>query len=280
MAASGDSRRREYARANLEHWNAWTEIHEGSAFYDVEGFLAGRQTLFPSSSRSLGPPRDERRAVGGSLLDPVHTQAYPLCWFPRSKGEFASPVEDSLSRPAPPPSEPAFSPDRPAPAQKAAPHPPGAAFALSRPPPTLTSHTEASSSSALCSTASTHPPACPCRPSPAYPCETRSTECGLIAASREAGCPARRLARVNGGVMRHIHPRMSGRALLCLVMALLVVAAVCGLAPPASAAPTEPTLDLAGLQALLDASPDGTVPGYLKTVVSRRNHHRHTRSPC
>ena len=73
---------------------------------------------------------------------------------------------------------------------------------------------------------------------------------------------------MNGGVMRHIHPRMSGRALLCLVMALLIVTAVCGLAPPVSAAPTEPTLDLAGLQALLDASPDGTVPGYLKTVVS------------
>jgi hypothetical protein len=68
--------------------------------------------------------------------------------------------------------------------------------------------------------------------------------------------------------MRHIHPRTSGRALLCLVMALLVVAAVCGLAPPVSAAPTEPTLDLAELQALLDASPDGTVPGYLRTVVS------------
>jgi hypothetical protein len=67
--------------------------------------------------------------------------------------------------------------------------------------------------------------------------------------------------------MRHVRPRTSRRALLCLVMALLVVAAACGLAPPASAAPTEPTLDLAELQALLDASPTGTLDGYLKTVV-------------
>lgn len=45
MTAGDDPRRRDYAGANLEHWNTWTEIHEGSAFYDVEGFLADRQTL-------------------------------------------------------------------------------------------------------------------------------------------------------------------------------------------------------------------------------------------
>ncbi|HJW74860.1 MAG TPA: hypothetical protein VJ787_04220 [Thermoleophilia bacterium] len=42
MPAHEDPQRR-YRRANLELWNAWTTIHEGSAFYDVEGFRAGRQ---------------------------------------------------------------------------------------------------------------------------------------------------------------------------------------------------------------------------------------------
>jgi len=67
--------------------------------------------------------------------------------------------------------------------------------------------------------------------------------------------------------MKHSRPPMSRRAFLCLVIVLLVVVAACGLAPPASAAPTEPTLDLTELQALLDASPTGTLDGYLKTVV-------------
>jgi SAM-dependent methyltransferase len=31
--------------ANRELWDAWTEIHEGSAFYDVEGFRAGETSL-------------------------------------------------------------------------------------------------------------------------------------------------------------------------------------------------------------------------------------------
>ena len=67
--------------------------------------------------------------------------------------------------------------------------------------------------------------------------------------------------------MKHSRQPMSRRALLCLVTALLLVVAVSGLAPPASAAPTEPTLDLTELQALLDASPTGTLDGHLKTVV-------------
>jgi SAM-dependent methyltransferase len=35
----------EYIRGNLEHWNEVTPIHARSAFYDVEGFKKGRNTL-------------------------------------------------------------------------------------------------------------------------------------------------------------------------------------------------------------------------------------------
>ena len=60
------------------------------------------------------------------------------------------------------------------------------------------------------------------------------------------------------------------RAVLLASLALLLVAAVLlGAAPPASAAPTEPTLTTAELQALLDASPPPTgLPGSFKTVMS------------
>ncbi|HJW75145.1 MAG TPA: hypothetical protein VJ787_05690 [Thermoleophilia bacterium] len=67
--------------------------------------------------------------------------------------------------------------------------------------------------------------------------------------------------------MRHARPPRSRPTLLLLLAALLIVGGVFGLAPPASAAPSEPTLDLTELQALLDASPTGTLDGYLKTVV-------------
>lgn len=50
-----------------------------------------------------------------------------------------------------------------------------------------------------------------------------------------------------------------------LVVCLSTAALLFG-APPTGAAPTEPTLDLAGLQAKLDDS--GTIPGYFKTVLS------------
>ena len=33
--------------ANPRLWNAWTSIHEGSAFYDVDGFKAGATSLWP-----------------------------------------------------------------------------------------------------------------------------------------------------------------------------------------------------------------------------------------
>jgi SAM-dependent methyltransferase len=44
------------ARAsNLRLWNAWTRIHENSAFYDVEGFKAGATSLWPLELAELGP---------------------------------------------------------------------------------------------------------------------------------------------------------------------------------------------------------------------------------
>jgi SAM-dependent methyltransferase len=55
MNHGDDARRRDYTHANREHWNAWTVIHESSAFYDVEGFLAGRQTLLTIELDELGP---------------------------------------------------------------------------------------------------------------------------------------------------------------------------------------------------------------------------------
>jgi len=41
--------------ANLRLWNAWTRIHEKSAFYDVEGFKAGATSLWPLEIEELGP---------------------------------------------------------------------------------------------------------------------------------------------------------------------------------------------------------------------------------
>ena len=55
MPAGDDPRRDDYVCANREHWNAWTLIHKDSAFYDVEGFLAGRQTLLSIELDELGP---------------------------------------------------------------------------------------------------------------------------------------------------------------------------------------------------------------------------------
>jgi len=41
--------------ANLALWNRWTGIHEKSAFYDVDGFLAGKTSLWPLELEELGP---------------------------------------------------------------------------------------------------------------------------------------------------------------------------------------------------------------------------------
>lgn len=44
----------EFKLSNQTLWNNWTEIHEKSAFYDLEGFKAGRQSLKPTEIGELG----------------------------------------------------------------------------------------------------------------------------------------------------------------------------------------------------------------------------------
>jgi SAM-dependent methyltransferase len=52
----------EYMKSNQELWNAWTELHEKSSFYDIEGFRAGRSTLRGVEKEELGD------VAGKSLL--------------------------------------------------------------------------------------------------------------------------------------------------------------------------------------------------------------------
>ena len=44
----------QYTQANRRLWNAWTKIHENSAFYDNASFLAGRNTLHFIELEELG----------------------------------------------------------------------------------------------------------------------------------------------------------------------------------------------------------------------------------
>jgi hypothetical protein len=56
--------------ANLRLWNAWTRVHEKSAFYDVEGFKAGATSLWPLEHRLLpAPEQPDVEPVGGSYAD-------------------------------------------------------------------------------------------------------------------------------------------------------------------------------------------------------------------
>ncbi len=48
--------------SNRTLWDAWTRLHEKSAFYDVEGFKAGKLTLKPVERKELGD------VAGKSLL--------------------------------------------------------------------------------------------------------------------------------------------------------------------------------------------------------------------
>jgi SAM-dependent methyltransferase len=57
----------EFLKANLGLWNEWTEIHETSAFYDLEGFKAGRSSLHSIE-------RDELGEVAGKRL--LHLQCH------------------------------------------------------------------------------------------------------------------------------------------------------------------------------------------------------------
>ncbi len=61
--------------------------------------------------------------------------------------------------------------------------------------------------------------------------------------------------------------RSFGRA-ISAVIGVVILAVLCVLsAVPALATPSDPIMSLGDLQAKLDASPDGTVPGYMKTVM-------------
>ena len=57
----------DFLRANLGLWNEWTEIHETSAFYDLEGFRAGNSSLHSIE-------RDELGDVSGRCL--LHLQCH------------------------------------------------------------------------------------------------------------------------------------------------------------------------------------------------------------
>jgi len=50
----------DFIRANLGLWNAWTEVHETSEFYDVEGFKEGKLSLRPIEVEELGDVRGKR----------------------------------------------------------------------------------------------------------------------------------------------------------------------------------------------------------------------------
>lgn len=56
-----------YLRANAALWDRWTELHAGSAAYDIAGFKAGRTTLRPLEIAELGD------VAGKSLL---HVQSH------------------------------------------------------------------------------------------------------------------------------------------------------------------------------------------------------------
>jgi SAM-dependent methyltransferase len=48
----------EYREANQRLWNEWAAIHARSEFYDVPGFIAGRDTLYPHEIEALGEVRE------------------------------------------------------------------------------------------------------------------------------------------------------------------------------------------------------------------------------
>ncbi len=57
-ASSGDRRAvNEFVEQNRRLWDAWTPHHVASAFYDVDGFVAGRETLGPIEIQGVGEVR-------------------------------------------------------------------------------------------------------------------------------------------------------------------------------------------------------------------------------
>ena len=52
--ARSETSERKQRKANRELWEGWTALHEGSDFYDVEGFRAGSSSLNPIEVEELG----------------------------------------------------------------------------------------------------------------------------------------------------------------------------------------------------------------------------------
>lgn len=49
-----------YLKTNLKSWNARVPVHAASRFYDVDGFLRGRNVLLPIERREVGPVKGKR----------------------------------------------------------------------------------------------------------------------------------------------------------------------------------------------------------------------------
>ena len=54
LRQTGSRQTDDFVAANRELWDAWTEIHEGSDFYDVAAFRAGASSLQPIELEELG----------------------------------------------------------------------------------------------------------------------------------------------------------------------------------------------------------------------------------
>lgn len=50
----------EYLNENQKLWDAWASFHPNTAMYDLEGFLAGRNSLMPIELEALGDVRGKR----------------------------------------------------------------------------------------------------------------------------------------------------------------------------------------------------------------------------
>lgn len=63
MCVARDARHETYFEANQHHWEQTTGIHAASTFYDLEGFVAGQNSLMPVELEELAP-----LVAGKSLL--------------------------------------------------------------------------------------------------------------------------------------------------------------------------------------------------------------------
>ncbi|HZB96752.1 MAG TPA: hypothetical protein VE268_12410 [Herpetosiphonaceae bacterium] len=86
----------DYKNANRRLWNEWTSLHEGSAFYDVEGFKAGKETLRSIEVAELGD------VSGKSLLHLMcHFGLDTLSWARRGAAVTGADLSDRSPWPRP-----------------------------------------------------------------------------------------------------------------------------------------------------------------------------------